>query len=119
MNDVKRRQFWQQSIGDQTSHEMGHEIGAATMTGVLDLALILENVIDRFDQGTLAQQGFIEQRHQLVFHVLFDFRDQLQAVLPQLVEQRLGNVTLVAEQFARERLGHCGHGSAVIDIASG
>lgn len=117
MDDVQGGKLRQQGISDQAGDQMRHEIGCTAMTGVLDLALILENVIDRLNERALAQQDFVEQIHQLVLHVLFDFGDQLKTVFPELLEQRLRNVPFVAKQFAGQGLGHLGDGSAVIDVA--
>lgn len=40
------------------------------MAGMLDLADILELVVDGFDDGSLANQGFVEDRYQAVGHIL-------------------------------------------------
>ena len=116
MDDVQGGQLGQQRISDQAGDQMRHEIGRTAMTGVLDLALILENVIDRLDQCALAQHDFVEQVHQLILHILFYLGDQLKSVLPEFCKQRVGNVSFVAEQFAGQALGHLGHGNAVIDV---
>ncbi len=43
----------------------------------------------------------------------------MQALLPQLVEQRLGNIAFVAEHFAGEPVGHVGDRFAIVDVAGG
>lgn len=116
MDDVQGGKLRQQRISDEAGDQICHEIGGTAMTRVFDLALILENVIDRLDQCALAQDDFVEQVHQLVLHVLFDFGDKLKTVLPEFFEQRLGNVSLVAEQFSDQGPGHLGHGHPVIDV---
>jgi hypothetical protein len=51
------------------------------MTRVLDLADVLQLIIDTLDQYPLPEQHFVEQQHELVFHLALD---ELQIRLSQL-----------------------------------
>ena len=75
------------------------------MPGMFDVALAFQDVVNGLDDAALAQKDFIPQGHQLIFHVLFDASAQLQALLPELIEQGLRNVALIAEQLAGQSLG--------------
>lgn len=89
------------------------------MPGVFDLLDVLDLVVDGFDDGTLAQQQLIHHGHQFVVHVLASFGDQLQAPLPEFVEQLLGNIAAIADQLPGQPLGQVGYRCPVVDIAGG
>jgi len=111
--------FWEQDVSDKPGDQMRHEIDMAAMAGALDAALAFQDVVDGFDNRALAQQDLVPQGHQFVLHVLFDASDELQALFPQLVEQRLGDIAFVAEHFPGEAVDHVGHGFAIVDVAGG
>ena len=52
------------------------------------------------DDTALSQQNFIDERHELIFHVIPNSGDELNATLKKLLKERLGNVTLVTEEFS-------------------
>ncbi len=64
---------------------MNESIGDTAMTCMGDLAHMLELLADRFNQRPLAQQQFVPQRHELVFHVAFELGNQLHARLLQVL----------------------------------
>ena len=73
----------------KSGRQVDNEIGHTAMTRVLDLANVLELIVDSFYQGAFAQQQFVNQRHELVFHVFLQFGDQLNALFVEQVEQFL------------------------------
>ena len=86
------------------------------MTGVFNLADVLELVVDGFDEGTLAQQQFIGQGEQLVLHPLAQLGNQLQVLFSQGLEELLGEIAPVPEEFAGESFGQAGYWLTVIDV---
>jgi hypothetical protein len=71
------------------------------MPGVLNLTDIFQLVIDRFDQCPLAEQEFVPQLHEPIFHVPADFRQQLKPLPPQRVVQRLGDIPPLSTALAK------------------
>ena len=45
---------------------------------MLDLADVLQLVIDGLDQRSLPQEQFVSEAHQAILHVLADFRQELE-----------------------------------------
>jgi len=66
---------------------MDQEVDRAAVTRVLDLADVLELIVDRLDQGTLAEQNLLLEFHQLVGHVLANAGDELEPTLEKLLEE--------------------------------
>ncbi len=86
------------------------------MTGMLDLGLVLQLVVNGFNDVPFTQQQFIQQRQQAVLHPGSQAGDELQSLLPHLLEQGLGNVAFVAEQLAKQPSCQFGYRFAIIDI---
>jgi hypothetical protein len=107
------------SIGDQSGHQINHEIGDAVVASVLNLGDVFELVMDGFDNSALAEQELIPQRQELRFHVLANGGNQLQALLEEGIKQLLGEIALVAEELAREPLGQLGHWGARSSVSPG
>ena len=59
------------------------------MSAILDLAEVLQLVIDRFYQGSLPEQDLIKDRQQAILHILSQLREPLQILLTQEFLQRL------------------------------
>ena len=98
MVKIERRLFLLIGVGDQSRQQVDQEIDLRAMTCVLDLADVLELVVDGFDQRSFAQQEFIDHRHQLVLHILFELGDQLQAALIKL----LGKLSATVHDFLEQ-----------------
>ena len=86
-------------------HQIHHKICNATVSGVFDLRNVFELIVDRFNQRSLPEHQFVPQRYQPWLHVLTNGGDQLQALVPQLRKQGLGDVSLVAEKFSGNSSG--------------
>ena len=84
---MERRFLLLISVGDQCGQQIDHEVRHAAVARMLDLTNVLELIIDRLAQGALAQEDFVEHRHQLVLHIFPDLGDQLQARLPELIKE--------------------------------
>ena len=106
-------------IGHQGGQDIDHGVDDTAMAGVLDLLDVFELVVDGFDDRTLTQQQLIHHGHQFVVHVLADFGNQLQAPLPEFVEQFLGNIAAIADQLPAQSRRQFGYRFPVIDVAGG
>lgn len=84
---------------------MYEKVGWTTVAGVFDLAHILELVVDRFDQRTLAQQDLLLQAHELIGHVFPYICDQFQPACIKFVKHFFADVAFVAEKFAPQISG--------------
>ncbi len=97
---------------------MDHEIVGTAMAGMLDLADILELIIDRFDQCPFAQEQAIGQRQKDIAHVLAQFGDEAHPVGDQeLLDQGLRDVALIAEEATEQPTDQAGHRTAVVGVA--
>ena len=83
---------------------------------MLNLTNIFELIVHRFDDGTLAQEDFVHQAHELVSHVLAASSNQFQALLLELFKQGLRDIPLISEELTGKMLGHFGHRFAIIRI---
>jgi hypothetical protein len=54
------------TIGDQGSHHIDHKIVYTSMTGVLNLRIVLQLIDHCLHQGTLSKQNLVDQVHQSV-----------------------------------------------------
>jgi hypothetical protein len=71
-----------ESIGDYGGYHVDYAVDGTAMASVLDLTDIFQLIVHALDQRPLAQQEFVEQRHQLVLHVALQFSNQLQSFCP-------------------------------------
>ena len=67
------------------------------MALVYNLCRILQNVVNGFDNVSLAQHHSVIERHQLVFHVYAQPCYQLYSILKKKVKQLLRNIAFVSE----------------------
>ncbi len=108
------------AVGDQSRHKVNQEIVRATMAGVLDLADVLELVVDALNERPLAKQQFVGVGEPPFAHVLAHFGDQPQPMgREELFGERLGDIVAVAEELPEQASRQAGNGTAVIDIAWG
>ena len=88
------------------------------MTGMFDLRDILELVNDSLDDGAFAQQNFVKNRDELVFHVRFNASNELKVGMQEkFFKKGLRNVTLVANQLAEKTASEVRNGYSIINIA--
>ena len=91
------------------------------MSGMLDLANVLELLIDGLDDRPLPEQQLVMQTHQRVLHVPLEPGDQVYAVHEESLEEILADVSPIGEQLAKQlfREAFVFQRSAVVDIARG
>ncbi len=89
------------------------------MACMFDLRDILQLVVNGFNYCALAQHQLIEDRHQLVFHVLANLGHELYIIIEQKVKQRLRDIAFVSKKFTEQVFNHLWYRSSVIDIARG
>ena len=71
---------------DQAGHQSDEKVCRAAMAGVLDLRNVLQLIVHRLNQRSLAEHDLIHQRHQAIGHVTPNVGDQLQPAIPKLGE---------------------------------
>lgn len=74
------------------------------MSGVLNLAYILQLVIHGLNNRTLPEHEFVIEIHQRVFHVPLYLGDQMHVVNKQHVKEILADVSPVGKELAEESL---------------
>jgi hypothetical protein len=106
------------AIGDQPAQEVDEEIVGAAVAGMLNLADILEFIVDALDDRPLAQEQFVEIRQGLGAHVLATFGDEDEALSDQeLLGQGCGDIAAVAKELAEEAAHQPRHRAAVVEVA--
>lgn len=75
------------------------------MARMLNLADVFELIIDGFNDGALAQEQLVREGEQPVAHVFAQLGDQRKTLGDEeLLGQRLGEIALIAKEFAEETL---------------
>ncbi len=99
---------------------MHKEVVRAAVTGVLDLADVLELIVDGLDERALAQQKLVGEVHEHTTHILAQFGDEAQALREEeLLGEWLRDLALVAKELAKETADQAGHWTPIIGVARG
>jgi hypothetical protein len=106
-------------VSRQGGQNIDHRVDQTAVPGVFNRLDVLELVVDGFDDGPLASQHRIDKRHEFVAHVLADFRDELQSLLPEFQKESLGHVAPIPNEFTRQAVGQGRDGLTVVNIAWG
>ena len=108
------------AIGDQPRKQVHEEIIRAAVAGVLNLADVLELVVDALDNRALAQQQLVGDGKESLAHVPAYLGDQPKPLCGEdLLGQCGGDVAPITKELAEQAAHQAGHGTAVIDIARG
>ncbi len=65
------------TISNQSAHNIDQAVNRRTVTRMLDLRNVLQLVNDSFDDSAFSQQQAVCQEHQTIFHLTFEFGNQL------------------------------------------
>jgi hypothetical protein len=71
------------AVGDEAAEQMREEVPGAAMPCMLDLADVLELVVDCLDNGAFAQQEFVGELHEHIAHVSTKLGDEADAMLDE------------------------------------
>src|SRR3954452_18763976 len=86
---------------------------------MLKAHLRLEGIKDGFDDEALAQHDFVSHGHQVVPHVPADTSNEVQAALPECLEQVLTDIAFVGVELADQMPGDLLQYGAVGGVAGG
>ncbi len=86
---------------------------------MMDLAKVFQFVDDGFNQGTTTQDGFFEVGTGHRFHVFLEFRDELDALIGQILGEPSSDVALIGKQLSEQAFTEIRNRLPVIDIAGG
>jgi hypothetical protein len=89
----------QKTVGRYSHQQIDQGIMNASVPAVFHLANVFQEVIHRLYYHSFPQQYLVPHIHQLVFHVLPQTGDQLDALLIQVFKKFLGDITPVSEEF--------------------
>jgi hypothetical protein len=78
-----------------------------------------EGVEHGLDEEAPAQHDLVDHGHEVVLHVPADTGDEVQAALPERLEQFLADIALVGVKLAYQALGHLVQRGAVGGVAGG
>jgi len=106
------------AVGSEAREQMHQEVERTAMTGVLDLANVLELIIDALDNRPFAQQQFVGQRQEHIAHILAQLGDEMKSLQDQEVfGQCLGDIAFIAEKLAKEATYQAGNRLTVVGVA--
>src|SRR3954451_23000004 len=86
---------------------------------MLKAHLRLKGIKDGFDDEALAQHDLVSHRHQVVPHVPADTSNEVQAALPECLEQTATDIASVSVELAGQVSGHLIQHGAVGGVAGG
>ena len=90
------------AIGNQASDNIDKSINRTAVPGMLNLRNILELVDDTLNDGAFPQKQLVLLRHQSIFHVLLQSRNELNMEgFQQLLEQRLRDISPIGNELAK------------------
>lgn len=89
------------------------------MTWMLNLINVLELVIHRFNQCSLAQQNLVHQLRQAIFHLALGLGNEFHPPLKQLLKQGSRDITAITKELAYKALGQFRNRLTVIGIDRG
>src|SRR5260370_33121415 len=105
-------------VRDETRQEVDQEVVGAAVACMLDLADVLELVVDALDDRAFAEEQLIGQGKETRAHVLARFSDEMDPLLNQeALRERLRDVAAVAEEFAKETADQPGDRTPFIHLA--
>ena len=96
---------------------MNEGVDWGAVPGVFEPHLRFHPVEQRLDDEALAQQQFVEQRHEIILHVAADACDQMEPPPPQFGEEFLGDIALVGQHLAFQFTGHIVENGTVVSVA--
>ena len=111
----------EEAVSGKGGDEVHREIGNRTVSGMFNLSHVLEFVIDSLDNRPLPDQNLVCNAHERPFHVVPDFREQLNAINEQFLEEPLADVPLVPDELPGNVLqkGRVLEGFPVVHVAGG
>lgn len=111
----------EEAVSGKGGDKVHREIGNRTVSGMFNLSHVLEFVIDSLDNRPLPDQNLVCNAHERPFHVVPDFREQLNAINEQFLEEPLADVPLVPEELPGNVLqkGRVLEGFPVVHVAGG
>src|SRR5512142_3199431 len=86
---------------------------------MLKAPLRLKGIKDGFDDKALAQHDLVSHGHKVVSHVPSDARNEVQAALPECLEQVSTDIAFVGVEFASQVPGHRIQHGAVGGVTGG
>src|ERR1051325_9093230 len=86
---------------------------------MLKAHLRLKGIKDGFDDEALAQHDLVSQGHKVVPHVPSDTRNEVQAAVPECLEQVSTDIAFVGVELAGQVPGHRIQHGAVGSVAGG
>src|SRR3954452_5835679 len=86
---------------------------------MLKAHLRFKGIKDGFDDEALTQHNLVSHRHKVVPHVAADTSNEMQAALPQCLEQGLTDIAFVGVELTGQVPGHRIQHGAVGSVAGG
>ena len=117
--NVNHRFLRKERVGRQACHQVNHEADDRPVSGVFNLSHILEFIIDGLNQRPFPQEDLVRDGHDLAFHVVLEFCNQLNAIHKEFGEEVIADVPLVSHKLAKYLLdkGLVPQRLPIIDIA--
>src|SRR5205823_2440620 len=98
--EMQARFFVLMTVGKKPGNQMNDKMSGTAMTRMLDLGNILELINDGLNDGPLTKQELVVEMHKLIFHVLTQFRDELESLFKKQGGQGSRDVALITNELA-------------------
>ena len=105
---MNRQRLWfilKEGVCRERSTDVHDEVVYGTMSGVHDVGLVLNQVVDTLYDAPLSEHDFVPHEHETVLHVSPQSVHEMYAPVKEILEKCLFDVPLVSEDFAIEFLG--------------
>src|SRR5574344_243549 len=92
---VNRGFLLEERICNERREYIHAEIEHTTMSGMYELCHIFKFIIDGLNHGSFSQHKLVVKRHELIFHIASETRNEVQTITKQAVKKCLRDVSLV------------------------
>ena len=109
---MNRQRLWfivKEGVCRERSTDVHDEVVYGTMSGVHDVGLVLNQVVDTLYDAPLSEHDFVPHEHETVLHVSPQSVHEMYAPVKEILEKCLFDVPLVSEDFAIEFLDKTVH----------
>ena len=104
---MNRQRLWfivKEGVCRERSTDVHDEVVYGTMSGVHDVGLVLNQVVDTLYDAPLSAHDLVRHGHETVLHVSPQSVHEMYAPVKEILEKCLFDVPLVSEDFAIEFL---------------
>ena len=112
--EVEARLLRLQLVGNKSAEQINAKVHRTPVSGVFDLFLVLELVIDGLNDATSSKHNLVHEWEEFVLHILLDAGDEPYILAPQRRKQIFRDVTPISEKLTDHSFGEFCDGLNVV-----